>query len=253
MNWVLLTASFGEERFHKSAQRLVRQAQESELFKNIVHITEQELERYAPVVTSKYSSLLNSKHPGFGYFSWKSEIVDTALKHFPDSGILYVDAGCELNYRQIAKLHLYWILSWAKSGDFFHTLDYPEKRYTKRLVLDYFSLSDDEANSPQFQATWFALAGERGRLIAETWKNGVIAGQAMIDDTSSQEDKSYVGHRYDQSVLSCSLKSLGIKARRHRPCYRPVSLLSSVNCYFHPIWSARNRSGESINEMKGTK
>ena len=196
---------------------------------------------------------MNSKHPGFGYFSWKSEIVDTALKYFPDSGILYIDAGCELNNRLMAKLHLRWILSRAKSGDFFHTLDYPEKRYTKRLVLDYFSLSDNEASSPQFQATWFALAGERGRLIAETWKNGVIAGQAMIDDTSSQEDKSYVGHRYDQSVLSCTLKSLGIKPRSHRPCYRPVSLLSSVNCYLHPIWSARNRSGESIIGMKGTK
>lgn len=251
MNWVFLTASFGEKRFHDSAVRLIRQAHEMNIFHEIIHVTERELDEYAPQVKKKYGSILNSKHPGFGYYSWKPEIVETALRVFPESGVIYVDAGCELNNRSLAKLHLKWILIRAKSGEFFHTLDYPERQYTKRSVLEYFSLKEGDASSAQFQATWFALSGSKGKFIAESWKSGVLADKTMIDDSTWVEDESYIEHRYDQSVLSCTLKSIGIKAKMHRPCHRPLSPLSKINCYIHPIWSARNRSGKSIISAKG--
>jgi hypothetical protein len=246
VQWIFITASFGEAKFHDSANRLITQAKKTGKFAKYVHVNDSNLEEFAPRVSDKYSALLNSKTIGYGFYSWKPEIIFSLMTRNPDFGVMYVDAGCEMNSRTIARIRLSMMLKRTKNGGFFHKLNYPESQYTKRAVLKHFSINEASAQEDQVQATWFMLAGNKGTEIARLWVEHCLFSKELIDDSVDNESEDFIENRYDQSVLSCLLKASGIKPRRHIPCYRPITFGSKLRCYFHPIWSARNRSGESI-------
>lgn len=246
MRWILVTASFGGLNFHDAAQRVIKQGENLNLFDSYIHVHEENLSEFAPRTLINYRKLLNSSIPGYGYFAWKPEIIDTVFKLYPDCGVVYIDAGCELNHKLIAKMRLRWFLKIASKGTFLHVLKYSEKSHTKKKVLEHFKLNSIDSSSPQFQATWFMLSGIKGREIAKSWADASLLDLNMIDDSRFAEDSEFVAHRHDQSIFSCVLKSMKIKPNRHRPCFRPLTPLSRINCYLHPIWSARNKSGESI-------
>jgi len=246
VQWILLTASFGGQNFHESAIRLLRQSEPFKEFSKRIYVSNENLGEFAPKIEQRYGELLNPNVPGYGYFSWKPEIVNTVLNRYPDHGVAYVDAGCEFNSSLIARERLKQILKKARDGSYFHTLNYQEQEYTKRLVLEYFELGAAERKSRQIQATWFLLCGEVGREISNRWLSAALAGRAMLDDSMDDESPYFKGHRYDQSLLSCTAKSMKVKPKRHKPCYRPITLASRIQCHLHPIWSARNRSSQSI-------
>lgn len=251
MNWIFFTASFGADLYHEAARRIIDQSKSFGVFSKFVHLTDENLEEFAPETITKYEKYFSPRFRGYGYYSWKAEALKTILKTNPGEGVFYADAGCELNNNPIAKIRLSAILKTARRGHFFHALDYPEVLYTKRKTLDYFRLTLDQRMSSQFQATWFAVSGQLGLSIADRWANGILGGIELIDDSIGHEDLTFVEHRHDQSILSCTLKTMGFRPRKHKPCFRPETPLSSLNCYFHPIWSARNRSGYSIIKKKG--
>ena len=250
MKWILVTASFGGDNFHASAARMLMQASQFNLFEKFVHVTEANLSEFAPATFSKYQDFLVPDSVGFGFYTWKSEIVRTVLQLNPEMGVMYVDAGCEMNSNFIARQRLKRIMKRARSGSFFHVLQYSEKSYTKQKVLDYFDLTPQESESPQIQATWFLLSGVLGREVSRRWSSSTLESIELSNDEISIEDKSFIQHRYDQSILSCVVKSLGVQPTDHRPCFRPVSFKSRVRCFMHPVWSARNRSGIPI-QSKG--
>ncbi len=241
-----MTASFGAEQFHSSARRLITQAEGMNIFSDIVHVNESNISRYAPKVAKKYSQYLKPTVRGFGYYSWKPEIINSVMHEYSDYGVIYIDAGCELNSKLIARSRMKRIMKRTNNGGFFHVLHYPEINYSKKKVLDYFSLSEVERWSWQIQATWLLLSGEQGREISQKWVDSALVDISMLDDSSQDEHPEFKSNRYDQSLLSCLLKSLNIKPSRHRPCYRPLTTFSKVACAVHPIWSARNRTGVSI-------
>ncbi len=249
MDWILLTASFGDSRYHDSAKRLLQQSKYIKEFSKRIHISEVNLAEFAPITKDHYRKCLSSSVTGYGYFSWKPEIVTTALKLYPNHGVAYVDAGCELNSRFFARLRLKQILNKASDGSFFHTLNYQEREYTKGRVLDYFNLEESDRLSPQIQATWFLLKGDVGKEISKRWLDAALAGIEMLDDSIDSESPHFIAHRHDQSLLSCAAKSMKIVPKRHKPCYRPLTLASRIQCNLHPIWSSRNRSGQSIQRI----
>jgi hypothetical protein len=250
MQWILVTASFGAERFHESARRLVDQARLMGLFTHIVHVTESNIGDFAPKVWKKYKNFLNSRCTGFGFYAWKPEIVNSVLLKNPGFGVIYVDAGCELNGRFVARLRLKRLMRKTKNGGHFHVLKYPEIQYTKRKVLEFFSIEKEDAVSWQVQATWFMLSGVIGREISDRWLESCLIDISMVDDSARDEHEDFVENRYDQSLLSCVVKSMKIKPSRLRPCFRPLTFTSTVRCYLHPVWSARNRTGVSIQRKR---
>jgi hypothetical protein len=246
VKWILVTAAFGSTDFHDSATRLIAQAEKFKLFHECIVVSEENLEEFAPRILNKYGEFVNLSVPGFGYFAWKPEIIQTTFEKFPECGVFYVDAGCELNYNFITKLRLKGFFRIAKNGSFFHTLNYPEAVHTKNKVLEYFEINSIDSLSPQIQATWFLLSGATGKKISKAWLESTLKDLTFIDDSRFEEDSSFLSHRHDQSIFSCVIKSMGVKPNNHRPCYRPLTPLSKLNCFLHPVWSARNRSGKSL-------
>ena len=122
MEWILLTASFGGQNFHESALRLLNQSEQLKEFSKRIYVNDENLGDFAPEIKNRYSDLLNTGVPGYGYFSWKPEIVNTVLNRYPECGVAYVDAGCELNSSLIARVRLNQFFNKAKDGSYFQFL-----------------------------------------------------------------------------------------------------------------------------------
>jgi len=250
-NWLLLTAGFGSSDMEAAALRVQKQGQALGIFKTVVAVTNVDLAVSCPQMYSKYSDFLNSTHKGFGYFSWKIELVHRALDGaFGEfDGVVWVDAGCEINNTLISKWRLRrWLRKTKKRGSFLFSLDTPERDFTKKLTFSEFPNLSVEDSSPQIQATWFILSGDLGQRIANKWLEVSLKGIEFLDLTSSPggERVGFVEHRSDQSILSLTVKSLGVEPTNYSPKSARTGLVSSLRGIIHPIWTARNRSGKSI-------
>ena len=249
--WLLITAGLGSASQEGAALRIVESAKAMKLFEWTEVVLTQSLEKYAPKVTSKYASYLNSQTKGYGYFAWKSEVVWSAISgSFGDyDGVIWVDAGCEINPNVITRVRMWNFLRIAKSqGGFFFTLNTPENVYTKTWVLRKFGFDPRSEESPQVQATWFILHGEKGRRIAHEWLNSSLESIEMLDFSSPipEEVPGFIQHRFDQSLLSLVVKKTGMRISRYKPAAGNTSLKSQIRALFHPIWIARNRYPKSI-------
>jgi hypothetical protein len=249
--WLLLTAGFGDSNMEGAALRVKAQAESLDLLDKVVAVTNSDLPNSCPEVFSKYAQYLNPSHKGFGYFSWKVELVYGALHgRFGDfDGVVWVDAGCEIfNSPWTRKRMKRWLKSSEESGHFLYTLGTPEQDYTKSLTFSEFPHLSSEDRSPQIQATWFMLHGETGRKISEKWLEVAMKDISLLDLSPSPggEVDTFVEHRFDQSLLSLTCKSLGIRISGYLPCSGNSGVKSQLRGVFHPVWTARNRSAKSI-------
>ena len=234
-----------------AANRVKRQAESLGIFEKVIAFTNVDLTTSCPKVYSQYSEYLNPSHKGFGYFSWKIEIVCRAMQgdFGVFDGVIWVDAGCEIYNSRIAKTRLKaWMRSALRKGSFFFSLDTPESNFTKRLTFSEFPNLDPNDNSPQIQATWFLLSGETGKHLAEKWLQMALKGIEFLDLSLSPggERDGFIEHRFDQSLLSLLIKNLNIQTRRYTPKGLPTTFPSFVHGKLHPIWTARNRTGDSL-------
>ena len=250
-NWLLLTAGFGSSDMESAALRVKKQGEDLGIFEAVVAVTNVDLAVSCPQMYSKYSDYLNSSHKGFGYFSWKIELVHRALAGaFGEfDGVVWVDAGCEINNTLISKWRLRkWLRKTKKKGTFLFSLDTPERDFTKKLAFSEFPDLSVEDSSPQIQATWFILSGDLGRRITSRWLEVSLKGIEFLDLTSSPggEREGFVEHRFDQSLLSLTAKSQGVRTVRYVPKSARTGALSALRGEIHPIWTTRNRSGDSV-------
>jgi hypothetical protein len=250
--WLLLTAGFGSADMNAAAERVRGQALSLGIFDRVLAFGDSDLEAACPNVYKKYREFLSPSHKGFGYFSWKVELVSSALEgKFGDyDGVVWVDAGCEIYNSLWTRFRLrMWMKRAIKEGVFAYTLNTPEQDFTKKALFDFFPNLNREDRSPQFQATWFILHGDRGRLIASEWIRIALLDISTLDLSTSPggEVDSFVEHRFDQSILSLTLKENGVLPQIYVPAGGNTGLLSLIRAKaFHPIWTSRNRTGISI-------
>jgi hypothetical protein len=250
-SWLLITAGFGGSEMEGAAHRVKAQAQSLGFLHQVTTITTDDLEKACPLVWEKYSKYLNTSHKGFGYFSWKIELVYGALHgYFGDfDGVIWVDAGCEIFNSPWTRVRLKrWMRSAEKTGTFLYTLDTPEQDFTKALAFEEFSDLDPNDRTPQIQATWFMLHGERGRDISQKWLDASLKGIELLDLSPSPkgEVSTFVEHRFDQSLLSLLIKSLKYKVSNYLPCSGNSGIKSEIRGLVHPIWTSRNRHAKSL-------
>jgi hypothetical protein len=131
-----------------------------------------------------------------------------------------------------------------KRGYYFYDLDYPEESYTKRDVQNKFP--SVQGQTRQVQATYFMIGKSHLDLI-EKWTHYVLEDLKNIDLSPSlqEESKGFVEHRFDQSLLSLIVKSESLKISRRPPSGGVNSLRSLVRSLPEPIWTIRNRTGDS--------
>ena len=128
------------------------------------------------------------------------------------------------------------------------TLNTTDEEYSKSKLLSLPEFEQVDPKTPQFQATWFLLGGEKGRLIAQKWFDISMLDVSYLDYSNSGvgESANFIEHRFDQSIFSLVLKSFGVDSIKNFIPADGRSIKSQIRGFSHPIWSSRNRSGRSI-------
>lgn len=249
--WLLITAGLGSADFEASALRVASAARHFSILSKVVALDTKDVIDICIDVKRTYPKEFNANTRGFGFMAWKAEVVDKALngKFGNFDGVIWVDGGCEVFPSVITESKFKSILSFAeKTGLFAFTLDTPEFKYTKKLLLDKYSEVPNVFDSPQIQTTWFALHGDVGRRISAEWLERTLETFANLDITDSPggEHHGFIENRYDQSVFSLVCKKLGVEPATNFNVAGQNGLLSLMRASLYPIWASRNRFGESI-------
>jgi hypothetical protein len=249
-SWLVLTAGLGGNNFRAAANRVVEDASRFKFVKKAIAVYEEDLFMVCPSTSSQYGQYLNPAHHGYGYFSWKSEIVMRGLTGYwgEYDGVIWIDAGCEVYASVLTSLRLKkWLRDSKLSGVHCFALNTPENIYTKRDVFELFPGLQSNDSSDQIQATWI-IFHKSALAIAQEWFNKSQSGINSLDlSVSKQGDPSdFVQHRFDQSLLSLTLKSRGIQPSKIAPVAGKTGVLSKLRASTHPIWTSRNREGRTL-------
>jgi hypothetical protein len=240
--WLFLTVGAGSLEFEQAAERLTSQARKFPNFDAFVCIKTQALISLFPELN--LDTAMGSR--GFGYYRWKSKVVNLALSGFwgEFEGVCFVDAGCDMNANAFTIRQLGRNLKKAElSGVLAYTISTPERFMTKRKVLEFFNFEDDY--SDQFQSGTIYLHGLLGRSIAQEWDQICSHDISFSDDSPSPsgEFSDFYEHRHDQSVFSLILKKNSIKPNTGHPPGKPFGFRLQIENLLSPIWWSRNRTG----------
>lgn len=250
-NWIAVTAGFSSVNFELAAGRVERDLVSLYPFERILKFTSKDFEICAPQTLTKYRQFFKENVPGYGYYSWKPEIVNRVISgEFGEcDGVVWIDGGCEILNTSWTRKKFRKQISFAEqTGYSVFELNTPENRFSKMDVIDTFNSIAKADTTPQVQATHFFLHGEVGRKIANTWFDAGLKGIHMFDHTSSLhgDPEDFVLHKSDQSLFSLSLKSLNAKERMVPPPGGNRGLLSRLSAMRAPIWASRNRNEKSL-------
>jgi hypothetical protein len=251
MKSLFITAAIGSSDFHSAGQRIISQASQFALFDQLTCVTESDLAEICPQIFETFSEAELSVEHKYGFYSWKSSIAHAAMQGFWGNFdvVFYLDAGCELvpsfwNKRKLKEM----LDSAEKTGIVAFAINTPERKYTKKLLLENMQVSETSICSNQFQSgSWF-LHGDRGRDFAFQWDQKVWESRKFVDESVSHngEDEQFIAHRHDQSVFSLLCKHFGVQPQlRNPPGPTDDFLRILINTKF-PFWWARNRTGNTI-------
>lgn len=170
---------------------------------------------------------------GFGYWLWKSYLIKKTLNGLNMGDFLvYTDAGCDFNPRGINRLKEYD--SMLTENDFgliaFQLQAGNEQiKYTKRILLDDFELTDQEKQTPLFMAT--VLVMKKTPVLEEyidTWYDTACSNNYiyLTDSPRTNEYREFIDHRHDQSIHSILVKRSLNNESKNKP--RPIVILDET-------------------------
>jgi hypothetical protein len=228
----LITFSAGSQDYHDASNRLQKQANEIELFDNIIGYTDEDLKN-DNIFWEKHSNFITNNKRGYGYWIWKSYIIKKTMDKMNDGDVLlYVDCGCEINIRKKEILKHYFEV--IKNEYIIGCLTELEKEWNKMDLIIKLDMNYDEyLNSRQCEAgAVLIFVCDKTRCLVNEWYE-LACDYHNIDDTPSLHKNldCFIEHRHDQSIFSLLRKK-----------YNFVNKYSMYNCLeYH-----RNRSGISV-------
>ncbi len=222
MTKYFLTFGGGGQNYIDAVNRLTNQIKKTELFDYVVAITDKDLQNDAEFWTQHSNFILNNKR-GYGYWLWKPYIILKTMEKMNDGDILlYLDSGCEIDYRrkdnflplfeQIQKdyiigthglKHGWWEKEWNK----------------KDILISMNMLNDNILDSAQRQAgtNMYLKCDKTLNLVKEWYQIACSDNYHLLDDSPSREPNlsSYKQHRHDQSIFSLLTKKYGLYSNTH--------------------------------------
>lgn len=205
----IFLVSFADSKFRPTAERLRKEAESFGVFSSINIPSEKDFDEW---YRKKYWFRLMQK--GMGFWMWKSYIVkkyyDTLLE---GDILLYVDAGCVLNYNGIKRFTEYIdLVNSSPSGILaFMSPAHIERECTKADVLHYFGLNQDSEISKTGQlyaGAFFLRKNPVADELVDNWYGFCHNQFGLLSDNPSTipNGSHFKFHRYDQSVFSILAK-----------------------------------------------
>ena len=236
----IILLSFASSNIKGASERLLHQANALNVFDEILIKNECDLDEDFRIRHAKY---LKWYIRGFGYWSWKPQIIAQTLNKMKAGEILcYCDIGCHINQAGQQRLNEYLeILEHTDNGILAFqskktesTLDFDDRFYAelqdyqwaKGDVLRYFNVIDrqDITHTPTIGAgIIFIQKNEFSEQFINKWLSAINTNFSLIDDSPSMSNNiiGFIENRHDQALFS-------ILAKLHR-----VKTLSSFE-YWYP-------------------
>ncbi|SDY32242.1 hypothetical protein SAMN05421644_14910 [Allochromatium warmingii] len=214
--------SFADSRMRRSLERLSKQASEFSIFNAIYLLDECDL---SSEFRRQFKDRLIFGSRGYGYWSWKPEVIASVLDKISDGDcLLYLDAGCHLNLRGKKRLIEYFdILEKADKGIIAFQADAPNSEnsnlrydgrklfnqpnlhYIKGDLLDYFETRGNTAilNAQAIGAGVILIKKSKDSVaIINEWKKIIWERFDLVDDTPSVSPNllGFIEHRHDQAI-----------------------------------------------------
>ena len=253
MNYNIHFATFADLRLKKTLNRIGRQANKMGIFNTISISNEFDLDQDFKEL---FKDKLNAKTRGFGYWIWKSQIILQSLNKIKEGDVLlYIDAGCHLNYKGKQRLLEYIDLAAnSETGvvmfkpDDDVTLnsfeDNIEFKYTKGDLLKHFGVLNNKLVTHSNQLVGGVILVRKDSInikfiqsLIDTYK----CDFALIDDSSSKYPnfEGFIEHRHDQSIISILAKLRGVEIISASEIYTNGDWLELIN---YPIWTKRDKN-----------
>ncbi len=194
--------TYSDSNYKISAKRLVRQAYNLNVFRNIYSCTVNDID---DSFRKKFKNTLKIKR-GAGYWIWKPYIINKYLKSMKTNDFLiYMDAGCSINKRGFKRFKEYLdILEESDQGVISFELNHRENEYTNKKCFRYFGLDEKKIKSNQLMAT--ILIMKKNRLLEKQiseWLEVVNNNIDLFTDRLTKNElKKFKLHRHDQSIFS---------------------------------------------------
>lgn len=198
--------TFADEYYMKSAYRLSESASRYGITTEIYDPSQLPDEFWQV----NRSALSHKK--GFGLWCWKPVVAILEVEKMQYGEVLlYTDAGLEFVADPAMLLPLLEIDDIA----FFELGLHPERRWTKRLVLEELGITANMRETNQRTAGIFLIRKSRRSLeFLHAWKENCQRYELINEEGTSYSNDEFMSHRHDQSILSVLSKKYGYPAHR---------------------------------------
>lgn len=228
---VFITFGAGEQKYIDGGERLIKQAESTGYFDQIILYTDKDLKNDKEF-WNQHSNFISKNKRGYGYWIWKSYLIKKTMETMKDGDILlYLDCGCEIGGSK--ELLIPNFFNDVKKDKIISARSCVEKEWCKMDLLLHFNMQDSNLiNTGQHiaGAIMFYIC-EKTKFIVDLWYN-TCCDYHMIDDSPSIEKNlnCFKENRHDQAIFSLITKKYNIHSDK-----------SIRDC----IFISRNKSGIS--------
>ena len=208
---VFITFGANGKNYIDAGNRLLQQAQSTELFDEAYFYTDIDLKNDTEFWSQHGEFIITNKR-GYGYWLWKPYLINKTISSLKDGDILmYLDCGCEIDVRNKEKIKQFFeIVQTDYISGCLTTCHLPEKGWCKMDLLLRLNIFDETIlNTQQRQAgaQLIYICDKTRKLISE-WYSIVSSDYHMIDDSKSHAPNypEFKEHRHDQSTFSLLTK-----------------------------------------------
>lgn len=248
--WELITYGGGTPRWRMAAARLARQARTMRAFGKVTAFTDYRLARECADFRNACLPYMMEHRRGNGYWLWKPFLLRKALAALGagSPGVLYLDAGCELNWNLRARTRFWSYCDVAEEMGFLGmALASDLQQWCKSDVLAHHGLTERAAQIPLTAGGILFVANSAGgrEAIDEWWSSCNAKNKHHLDDSASsgREHGRFRAHRHDQAILSCIVAKRGLHTIPDETYHAPDWHLHGTD---YPIWALRNSLPMSI-------
>ena len=203
--------SYGDNKFTKSKERILKEANESNFFDYCSVYGPKNIEEEFKI---KFGDILKQRRGG-GYWIWKFYFINKYLQEINEGDyLIYCDTGCTINKDGINRFNEYKdLLKKSDYGIISFEMKYKEYKYTIKELYNYLNLdiNNFELNNSQYAATVLILkkCSHSLLLIDECLKLLNFDKKLITDYYNKYQGEYFIDNRHDQSILSLLRKKYG--------------------------------------------
>jgi len=259
MKTVLLTAGFGRRNFQEAAARLAKNAERSGLFDKVLLENNRSLQILHKDFLDSYQEFLfdEKNRRGFGHYLWKPYIINYWLGKISENDVLlFLDAGCHINYQNPGALNRFSdyleitskeeALAMQIRDYSFGYNDLSEERWTRFDLMEHLGVPKQMRTTNQIQSgIIFLKKSARTLSYSSEWLDLATYDRCLfLDDTRIPPGGTLIESRWEQSIHSLLFKKYRFGVLPDETTFgKQWPPNWEILGKDFPIWAMRHRSG----------